>query len=67
MKRGNQTLKLHKETLYTLTAADGLGWVAGGDLRSVKAGCLTEQDYCNTERASCPGNCVTDDCASRIC
>jgi len=67
MKRRNQTLKLHKETLYTLTAADGLGWVAGGGLRSVKADCLTEQASCDTRAESCPGHCLTDNCATRIC
>ncbi len=65
--RKNQPLKLHKETLYMLNAAEDLRRAAGGGLITVKAGCLTERDYCNTEKASCPGNCLTDDCASRIC
>jgi len=64
--RKKQPFKLHKETLYQLSAPEDLRRVAGG-LMTVKAGCLTEQAYCNTERESCPGNCITDDCASRIC
>lgn len=64
--RKNLPLKLHKETLYRLSSSEDLRRAAGG-LITVKAGCLTERDYCNTERASCPGNCLTDDCASRIC
>ena len=64
MKRKSRALKLHKETLRQLDSED-FGWVAGGGLRSVKADCLTEQAYCNTDNPSCPGNCLTDRCNTR--
>lgn len=63
MKRKVRSIKLHKETLHRLDSTN-FNQVLGG-LVSVRAGCLTEQAYCDTRNDSCPGNCLTDNCATR--